>query len=80
MFLEYNEPVEQHTKTQRNKYFTIGIRIRPHYKTHTHKQSKLVSRAQEQTWFEFNNNNYKQEEGLAMGAPTLALLAETDPQ
>jgi hypothetical protein len=54
------------------------MRIRLNYKAHTHKQSKLVSRAQEQIWFEFNNNNYKQEERLAMGAPSLALLAETD--
>jgi predicted cupin superfamily sugar epimerase len=30
----------------------------------------------EQIYFQFNNKHYKQKEGLAMGAPTSAILSE----
>jgi hypothetical protein len=37
----------------------------------------LINIIIEQNYFQFNNKYYKQKEGLAMGAPTSAVLSET---
>jgi hypothetical protein len=37
----------------------------------------LINIIIEQNYFQFNNKYYKQKEGLAMGAPTSAILSET---
>jgi hypothetical protein len=52
------------------------------YDHHTGKEEKvdlfmLLNMILEQNYFQFNNQFFKQDEGLTMGAPTSALLAET---
>jgi hypothetical protein len=52
------------------------------YDNHTHQEEKeellmILNMIVEQNYFQFNNQFFKQNEGLPMGAPTSAIMAET---
>jgi hypothetical protein len=51
--------------------------VTTHRNTKKHEVIILLNAILEQNYLQFSNHFYEQDEGLAMGAPTSAVLAET---
>jgi hypothetical protein len=69
-----------YTNIPRNEIINVVNTILENLKTETNVQKeiiKLLGIVIEQNYFKFDQEYYKQTDGLAMGAPTSSILAET---
>ena len=67
---EFNIPTRKATTITQNH-----IKKSEHTTKHNQRKKKTYT-ILSQNYFQFNNDYYRQEEGLAMGAPSSAILAE----
>jgi hypothetical protein len=77
MFLRYRKYAHKHTKKRHNKQINSILDNNTEIQVSVWKEITYILKiVMEQNYFQFDQKYYKQTEGLAMGAPTSAILAE----